>query len=385
MRDYFERADVAEWLARGFTRRDFGRVATLWMASACLPFYNESALAQDLKVMASIPPDAVRLNANENPMGPCAAALEAIGKIVPQGGRYFFHLTQAFAETLAAVEALPSTHVLPAAGSSDPLHRCVLAFTSPSRPLVTADPGYEAPEHAARLVGSKVIRVPLRKDYAHDVRAMARAADNTGLIYICNPNNPTGTVTCKEDIAFLVANKPAGCVVLVDEAYIHFARTAAPATQWVAAGKDVIVLRTFSKIYGMAGLRAGAALGRPDLLDKVRGYSGLPVLPTTAMAGATASLKDSGLVHERRKIVADIREDLFSWMDKKGYAYIPSEANMVLIDGKRPGRETVAALLQHKVAIGRTWAALPNHVRVTIGTRYEMEKFRTAFERVMNA
>jgi len=385
MRDYFEPKHVEEWLAGGFTRRDFGRMAALWIAGASLPFYNESALAQDLKSISSIPPDAVRLNANENPMGPCVAALEAIQKVVPQGGRYLFHLTQAFTETLAAVEGLPATHVLPSAGSSDPLHRCVLAFTSPSRPLVTADPGYEAPEQAARFVGAKVVRVPLRKDYAHDVRAMVRAHPNAGLIYVCNPNNPTGTVTCKEDLAVLVAQKPAGCVVLIDEAYLHFAKTATPATEWVAADKDVIVLRTFSKLYGMAGLRAGAALGRPDLLDKVRGFSGLPILPVTGMVGATASLKDPALVPERRKIVTGIREDLFAWMDKRGYAYIPSEANMVLIDVKRPGRETSAALLQHKVAVGRTWAALPHHIRVTIGTSHEMEKFKAAFERVMNS
>jgi len=159
----------------GLTRRDFVRMATLLTAGASLPFYNELTLAQDLKAIASIPPDAVRLNANENPMGPCPAALEAIRAIVPQGGRYHFDQTQAFAEAMAASEGLPATHVLPAAGSSDPLHRCVLAFTSPSRPLVIANPGYEAPERAAKFVGAKVIHVPLRKDYSHDAPAMASA------------------------------------------------------------------------------------------------------------------------------------------------------------------------------------------------------------------
>jgi histidinol-phosphate aminotransferase len=385
MRNYFERGLLQEQLARGLTRREFGRRAALWMAGACLPFYSEAALAQDIKAIANIPPDAVRLNANENPMGPCPAALEAIARIVPQGGRYLFNLTHGFTETLAAVEGLPDTHVLPAAGSSDPLHRSVLAFTSPRRPLVIADPGYEGPAVAARFVGAKVIQVPLRKDHAHDVQAMAKADPNAGLIYVCNPNNPTGTVTPREDIAFLVANKPEGCVVLIDEAYLHLAHTATASTPWVKAGKDVIVLRTFSKLYGMAGLRAGAALGRPDLLEKVRGYGGLPILPITAVAAATASLKEPALVPERRKIVADIRDDLFAWMDRRGYAYIPSEANMVLIDSKRPGRETTAGMLTQKVAIGRTWAALPHHVRVTIGTRDEMERFKAAFERVMRS
>lgn len=366
-----------------FTRRDFARLTAMLAAGAALPFYNEYSLAQDIKAIAQIPPDAIRLNANENPLGPCPEALEAIHKILPLSGRYLFNETFAFVEAMAAAEGLPTSHVLPSAGSSDPLHRAVLAFTSPSRPLVTAEPGYEAPEGAARFNKAEVIKVPLRKDYSHDPKAMAAAHPNAGLIFVCNPNNPTGTVTRKEDIAAIVANKPSGCIVMVDEAYIHFAASASPATDLVAAGKDVIVLRTFSKLYGMAGLRAGAALGRPDLLDKMRALAGLNFLPANGMAAATASLKNKSLIGQRRQALAEIRKDLFSWLDRKGYAYIPSEANMVLIDSKRPGRETAKAMLEQKVAIGRSWASLPNHVRITIGTAAEMEKFKAAFERIV--
>jgi histidinol-phosphate/aromatic aminotransferase/cobyric acid decarboxylase-like protein len=213
---------------------------------------------------------------------------------------------------------------------------------------------------------------------------MARADANTGVIYVCNPNNPTGTVTRKEDIDRLVAAKPRGCVVLIDEAYLHFS-TASSAVRLVADGKDVIVLRSFSKLYGMASLRAGAALGRPDLLERLRGFGGLALLPAPAMAGATASLKDRSLVPERRRALAEVRADLCAWLEKKGVAYIPSEANMVMIDGKRPGREVAAAMLTHKVAIGRAWPSLPTHVRVTVGTREEMAKFKAAFERVTGA
>lgn len=368
------------------SRREFARrAAAILAAGAALPFYNESALAQDLKAIAAIPPDAVRLNANENPMGPCPAAIEAIRAIVPQGGRYLFNEARAFVEAMAASEGLSEEYVLAAAGSSDPLHRTVMAFTSPSRPLVIAEPGYEAPDRAAKFMGAKVITVPLRKDYAHDVRTMARADANAGLIYVCNPNNPTGTVTRREDIEYLISNKPSGCVVLVDEAYFHFAETASPSTEFVAAGKDVVVLRSFSKLYGMAGLRAGAALGRPDLLEKVRAHGGLGILPATGMAGATASLKEKGLVAARRKALAEVREDLFAWLDKRGYAFIRSEANMVMIDGKRPGKDTAEMMLKQKVAIGRAWPSLPTHVRVTIGTREDMAKFKAAFDRVMRA
>jgi histidinol-phosphate aminotransferase len=384
MRTTQDATQQGEENTRGLSRRDLYRCAFL-AAGAALPFYNEAVLAQDVKGIANIPPDAVRLNANENPLGPCTTALEAIRTVAVQGNRYPFRLTETFVRAMAEAAGVPPTHVLPAAGSSDPLHRTILAFTSPTRPLVTAAPGYEAPERGARFVGAKVIPVPLRKDYSHDPRAMVKADPNAGVIYICNPNNPTGTATLKEDIEFIVANKPKGCIVLIDEAYIHYAKTAVTAAPMVAAGGDVIILRTFSKIYGMAGLRAGAALGRPELLEKLGGYAGINFLPATGLAAAIASLEDKKVIPDRRKAADAVREDLFAWLEKKKYGFIPSEANMVMIDAKKPGRELTAALLAEKVAIGRTWPALPQHVRVTIGTAEEMTKFKAAFEKVMDS
>jgi histidinol-phosphate/aromatic aminotransferase/cobyric acid decarboxylase-like protein len=171
--------------------------------------------------------------------------------------------------------------------------------------------------------------------------------------------------------------------VLLDEAYIHLSKNAVPASALVAAGKDVIILRTFSKLYGMAGLRAGAALGRPDLLAKLRNY-GAGALPVTGMVGAIASLKVKGLVEQRRDVIADIREQTAGWLTKKGFAVLPSEANMLMIDVKRPGRQFAQAMIKEKVAIGRSWPSMPEHVRITIGTSEEMAKFRSAFERVVN-
>ena len=369
---------------RGFTRRDFARLATLMTGAAALPFFNEATLAQGLSALPNMPPDAVRINANENPMGPCPEAADAIHKVVQNGGRYLYNETNTFSQTLADLEGVPRNCVLPFAGSSDPLHRAVIAFTGPGKSFVVADPGYEAGERAARFVGSRTIRVPLRKDSSHDVHAMAQADPEAGVIYVCNPNNPTGSVTRKEDIEYLVANKPKGAIVLIDEAYIHLSKTAEPACPMVAADKDVIILRTFSKLYGMAGLRAGAAIGRPDLLMKLREY-GAGALPVTGVVGATASLKVKGLVEERRNTIAQIREETAEWLDKKGYPTLPSEANMLMVGVRRPGRQVFEAMLKEKVAIGRTWPSMPEHVRISIGTKEEMAKFRVAFARVMNA
>ena len=140
---------------RGFTRRDFARLATLMTGAATLPFFNEATMAQGLSAAPNLPEDAVRINANENPMGPCPEAADAIHKIVQKGGRYLYNETSEFVKVLAEVEGVSATHVMPFAGSSDPLHRAVLAYTGPGKSFVVADPGYEAGERAARFVGAE--------------------------------------------------------------------------------------------------------------------------------------------------------------------------------------------------------------------------------------
>ena len=371
-----------EFLNRGFSRRNFGRIATMLTAGAALPFYNEPALAQLSMRNGPIPPDAVKIDANENPMGPCPEAAEAIHNIVKSGGRYMYDLTGDLRTALAETEGIKPEYVHPYAGSSAPLHQAVLAFCSPQRSFVVADPGYEAGERAATFVGAKTVKVPLTQDYAHDVKAMAAADPNAGLLYLCNPNNPTGTLTARENIEWLLANKPAGSILMVDEAYIHIAEAAVPSTDLAAKGSDVVVLRTFSKLYGMAGLRAGAAIGHPDLLKKIQNYSA-GALPITAVVGATTSLKVKGLVAERRKAIKDVREDTFAFLDKHNFHYVPSVSNKFMVDTKRPGREVIDAMAQEKVLIGRVWPVWPTYVRVTVGTRDDMAKFKAAFLKVM--
>ncbi len=368
----------AEVVKRSFSRRDFHKIATLLTAGAALPFYNEQALAQGAMGL-SAPPDAVKIDANENPMGPCAEAAEAIRAIVPQGGRYLTEENSKMAATLAEQEGLSPGYVQAFAGSSDALHRTVLCFCGTERPFVVADPCYEAGARAAQFIGANVIRVPLiAGSFAHDVKRMAVAHPGTGVIYVCNPNNPTGTLTSREDIEWLVNNKPAGSIVLLDEAYIHLSTHAGKASYLVAADKDLIVLRTFSKLYGMAGLRAGVAMGRPDLLRRLNQYAGSGFLPVTGMVGATASLRSKTVVAERRKIIADIREETFGFLTKHNIEFIPSEANMFMINVKRPGQGFSQAMAREGVYVGRVWPVWPNWVRVTVGSRKDMARFQQA-------
>ena len=369
-------------MARGISRRSFGRIASLLAAGSSLTFYNEMAMAQASRVN-NAPPGAVMINANENPMGPCKEALDALHKIAGQGGRYLFSEGEKVQNLLADGEGLKPDHVRIYPGSSAPLHQTVLAFCSPTKPLVMADPGYEAGAGAAAVVGAKVFRIPLTKTYAHDVKAMA-AVPNAGVIYITNPNNPTGTVTPKADIEWLMANKPAGSILMLDEAYMHISPNPQFNSALVAAGKDIVILRTFSKVYGMAGLRAGAVLARPDLIEKLDKFSQNGMLPITGMAAAGASLQVKTLVAERSKIIGDIREDVFAWLKTKNLRHVPSVTNCFMVDTGKPTQDVIAAMQKENVFIGRPWPVWPTHVRVTVGTREEMEKFKTAFARVLS-
>ncbi len=370
-----------ELVARGFSRRNFGRLASMIAAGGSLPFMNEAALAQLSMIKGGIPEGAVKIDANENPMGPCPEALEAIHKMAANGGRYLYQETFNMTETLAEQEGVKSSYVKAYPGSSAPLHQAVMAFTSPTRPYVMADPGYEQGTSAAKVVGAKTIRVPLAKDYSHDVKAMAAASPDAGLIYICNPNNPTGSLTKKSDIEWLVANKPKGCIIMVDEAYYHLAGIY-PCTDMVAADKDVIVLRTFSKIYGMAGIRAGAAIAKPELLEKMGVYMA-GALPTTAMAAANASLKVKTLIPQRRETIKVIREDTMAFLEKKGFKTVPSSSNKFMVDTRKPANDVIMAMRKEMVYIGRPWPVWPTSVRVTVGTKDEMAKFKAAFVKVM--
>jgi histidinol-phosphate aminotransferase len=364
------------------TRRSFLQLSAIAAAGLGFRVVTEPLLASADSTPAL--KDGVYINANENPLGPAESARAAAFTAVSQGGRYSFWLTEELVNTFAAQEGLKPGYVHPFPGSSEPLHFAVLAFTSPTKSYVTADPGYEAGMHAAQISGARVAKVPLTKIYSHDVKAMLAAAPDAGLFYVCTPNNPTGTLTSHDDIEFLLANKPKDSIVIVDEAYIHFA-DAASALDLVKAGKDVVVLRTFSKIYGMAGLRAGFAVGRPDLLAKIGIYNARNALPITAVAAATASLKDSQLISQRKRDYAAVRQQTFEWLRKGGYTFTPSQSNCFMLDTKRPAKSVIDDLAQQKIFIGRIWPAWPTWVRISVGTPSEMDRFQAAFSTTMKS
>jgi histidinol-phosphate aminotransferase len=367
----------------GFSRRSFLNLAIAASATvACGTILTESLLARQHE---QHPDGSVAIDSNENPLGPSAGARDAIMNIVPKGGRYSDGLTEDLVQTFAGLEGLPADYIAAFPGSSEPLHYSVLALTSSAKSYVTADPGYEAGMHAAGIIGARVVKTPLTSNYSHDVRAMLDTAPDAGLFYVCTPNNPTGTLTSHADIEYLVEHKPQGSVVMVDEAYIHFADGATSAMDMVKAGKDVIVLRTFSKIYGMAGLRCGFSIARPDLQKKIAQYHGFNPMPVTAVVAASASLKDTVLVPERKRINTATREGVFDWLRTSGYSFIPSQSNCFMLETQRDGQSVIQAMRQQNIYIGRIWPVMPTYVRITVGTPDEMSQFQTAFARVMKS
>ena len=367
-------------------RRAFLRAAAF--AAAAAPIVSEASLAQAKLASQSLgvlPPDAVIINANENPLGPCKAACEAITRILPLGGRYDrMGELDALTKEYAAAHGLKLENIAFYAGSSEPLHYTTLAFTSPAKSLVMADPSYESANAAAQISKAKVHKIPLTPTYAHDVKKMVAADPNAGLIYIVNPHNPTGTITPREEILWTLENKPAGSILLVDEAYIHLSDEQHVLDQ-VAAGKDLIVLRTFSKIYGMAGIRCGVAIARPDLLEKLTPYY-QNAMPVTALAAARASLADKELIPTRKKWIADSRVETIAFLKANGYKPIgTSVSNCFMIDTGRPAHSVIAAMQKEKVYIGRIWPVWPNAVRISVGSPEDMAKFRVAFKKVMDS
>jgi histidinol-phosphate aminotransferase len=388
-------------LSNGVSRRNFMRI--LGAASAAATSFPALAAVSPQTArrgmggddMGSTPrnADTVIISSNENPLGPAQSALTALCSTAALGGRYHQEESQKTIAVFTDLFALPKVkagqgYAALFPGSGGPLDLALMSNIGPDKPLVYGDPSYEQGPRAADTMKAPKFPVPLTPTYAHDVKAMLAAHPSPGAYYIVNPNNPTGTMTPKADIVWLLQNKPKGSVVIVDEAYHHFSNDES-CIDLVAKDQDIIVMRTFSKIYGMAGLRAGFAVAKPELLAKFQTVApagrSLASISITSAAAARASLEDKELVPLRRKINSDVRSETLEFLTKKGYKIIPgSQANFFMVDTKRPGREFGAAMMQENVAIGRTWAAMPTYVRVTVGTKDEMAKFQTAFVKCMD-
>jgi histidinol-phosphate aminotransferase len=352
------------------SRRHFATLLGAGAAAAALP----SALAR------TAPAGPLQLNSNENPHGPSPAAMKALRDSLAEVFRYPDDAEGALVEAIAAHHGVSDAEVLLGNGSSDILRLSAFAF--PGK-LVTAEPTFEALwRHAA---GGQIVKVPLDGSFAHDLAKMREAASGAALVYICNPNNPTATITPKAAMRAFLAAIPPSVTVLVDEAYHHYAESAEyeSVAPLVKSLPNLVVARTFSKIYAMAGLRLGYAIAQRPLIAKLNAQQAFNAINLLAAVAGRASLLDTEHVIASRKRNRETREFVLSELRRSGYRALPSEANFVMIDMQREVRPVIQAFRERGIFVGRVFPALPRHLRVTIGTMEEMRRFVEGFAAVV--
>ena len=326
----------------------------------------------------------VRLSANENPYGPSPKGLQAITDSFGIACRYPDEHNNVLIEKLAKLNGINHDQILLGDGSGEILKLCAETFTGQQRgPLIAADPTFEAILKNAAANGAEVVKVPLTNSFVHDLPKMLTAARG-GLIYVCNPNNPTASITPKDELRDFIAKTPRETMILVDEAYFHYAdspdyESVIPLTK---DHPNLIVSRTFSKIYGMAGLRCGYCVAQKETIDRMRPYQMWDSVNIMALAAASASLDDPDQVPNGQRLNSEAKMFVTSELARAGYKTIPSQANFIMIDCRRPVVPLIKAMKEQNVHVGRLFPALPNHMRVTIGKKTEMETFVSAFKQV---
>jgi len=364
------------------SRRSFSKILGVGAAFAALrPMSPMKASARSPLSSANI----VRLSSNENPYGPSPAALKAMTDGFSLAWRYPDEYADVLGEELARMHGVPVEQVLLGDGSGEILKLCAAAFTARDKKIVIANPTFEAIARHAGVANAEVVKVDLAPDYSHDLKKMLAAANGAGLVYLCNPNNPTASITHKTEIAEFLAKLPPTTIVLVDEAYHHYVESAdyESVIPLVKQYPNLIVARTFSKIYGMAGLRCGYCVTQRTNIARMRTHQIFDSVNIMALVAALASLKDTEQVTRGKKLNAEIKKNTCAELDVLGYRYIPSHANFMMIDLRREVRPILAAMRTRGVEVGRLFPALPNFMRVTIGTAPEMKSFLTAFREVM--
>jgi histidinol-phosphate aminotransferase len=368
------------------SRRRFAQLLGAGAAVAVVrPHLSFAKPTQSVSASSTAGGNVVRLSANENPYGPSPKAFQAITDSFGLACRYPDEHNNVLIEQLAKLNGVNHDQILLGDGSSEILKLCAETFTGKTRgTLVAADPTFEPILQQAGLNGAEVVKVPLTASFAHDLPKMLAAAKR-GLIYVCNPNNPTASITPKDELNEFIGKTPRETMILVDEAYFHYADSPdyESVIPLVKDHPNLIVSRTFSKIYGMAGLRCGYCVTQKETLDQLRAHQMWDSVNIMALAAASASLDDPDQVPNGQRLNSEAKAFTIGELDKLGYRTIPSQANFIMFDCKRPVVPLIQALKQRNVQVGRLFPALPNYMRLTIGKKSEMETFLGTFKEVM--
>lgn len=332
------------------------------------------------RVARSAEPGEIRLSSNENPLGISPAARDAIIRGLPQANRYPGHSRAPLVEALAKHHGVPPNRVVLGNGSTEVLQMAVQAFAAPGTRFIVADPTFEDVPRYVEPFAVELVKVALTPDGGHDLtgmRAEARRSRGPALIYVCNPNNPTGTVTPTADVEAWIADAPPETVFLVDEAYVDYVDDARyrSALPLIERHPNVIVVRTFSKVYGMAGLRLGYALAHPETAARLGAYIAANNANHVACVAGLASLGDTDFVKRSLATNAEGRRMLYACLRELEIEHFPSHTNFVMHRIRGDLETYIDRMREHGIRVGRPFPPYVEYNRVSVGLPAEMERF----------
>lgn len=328
-----------------------------------------------------------RLFANENPFGPSEKAKKAIIEAIANSYQYPFVYTEQLTEKIATTESVSKDHILLGAGSTPLLQAAAIMFSKNNGTIVSADPSYDyLMDEASTYFQATWVKVPLTPEYTHDLDAIEKAITNTTtLVYICNPNNPTGTIVDSAKLRSFCERVSKRVPVLIDEAYIDYLPDPKGSSMidCVIKGHNVIVARTFSKLHGFAGLRVGYCIAQPEMIKMLRPYTtGWGALSATSAHAALASYGDKEFLQDALSKTNESKNYLYKVLKQEGYSYIPSSTNFVMFPLNMDGKRFTDEMMKRGVGV-RNWKLNDKDwCRVSIGKMDEMKAFEQAFKQL---
>ena len=328
----------------------------------------------------------IALNANENPYGASENARRAIASSIADGNRYPDGAAEATRRALADLHRVPPDRIALGCGSSQILQMADAAWLGAGRKIVAAEPTFEAVLAYAAVMRAEPVKVPLTSDFRHDLPAMAAACRaGAELVYVCNPNNPTGTIVSSAELADFCARVPSETTILVDEAYHHFVVDPGYGTAIDLLPKhpNLVVARTFSKIYGLAGMRLGYAVASSEAVRLLESHASWDNVNAAVLAAARASLAEADFVPRRRRDLNATRGRLCEELARDGRRFIPSHANFVMIDVGGDVAPVIGAFRARGILVGRKFPSMPNWLRISIGTPDEMRAFTDGLREIV--
>ncbi len=371
-------------LSRRNFLRALGVSATVGVAQ--FPFSKIASAVVSEPSRERAPGGPILLDSNENAYGASSRVMTAMRDALATANRYPFAQYDPLEDRIAGSHGIKRNRILVGCGSTEILRVATAAFLGRGKKLIVPVPTFEAIEQYSKSTGCQLAAVPLNREFSHDLDAMLiHAKQSPSLVYICNPNNPTATLTPRKTIETFISKLPANTYVLIDEAYHHYAGESAMYGSFIDRPvKDdrVIVSRTFSKIYGLAGLRLGYAVAAPAMIQQMRPYVTMDNINGIVARAAIVALEDQQSIQESIKRNTDDRQEFFNQAMARMLKPIDSHTNFVMMNTDHPAEETIQHFKKNDILIGRRFPAMDTYIRVSLGTPEEMKAFWEAWDRL---